>query len=349
MPPEMRNDTALMDRIHCYLPGWDVPKIAEPLKTNHFGLVSDFLSECWSRLRSQSRSSALQGRVVFGGALSGRDQNAVSKTISGLLKLIYPCPDVPICEEDLEWAVRLALECRRRVKEQQKRIGTAEFRNTQFSYTIGNDGVEKFVVTPELQSEDHIGRDPLPPGQAWAISTGGQDEGSGLYRIEVTEGPGSGVRILNRPAPQAFAESVKYAEANLYSRAAELVGDRNPREHEFSIQLRAYDASKTGRGLGMAALLAMCSALINKSLRGGLVVVGGLNLGGSIDPLYNAIDIAERGRREGGHGRPDARFGTQAVVRPVGRPGHQGQYRLLQRCPRGVDKGDCGVGRLLSF
>ena len=143
--------------------------------------------------------------------------------------------------------MRLALECRRRVKEQQKRIGSAEFRNTQFSYTLGKDGVEKFVVTPELQSEDHIGSDPLPPGQVWAISPGGQDEGSGLYRIEVTEGPGSGVRILNRPAPPAFAECVKYAEQNLYSRAAELVGDRNPREHEFSVQLRAYDASKGGQ------------------------------------------------------------------------------------------------------
>ena len=169
MPAEMRNDTALMDRIHCYLPGWDVPKIAEPIKTNHFGLVSDYISECWTRLRSQSRVSTLQGRVTFGGALSGRDQNAISKTISGLLKLVHPSPDDPVSDEDLEWAVRLALECRRRVKEQQKRIGSAEFRNTQFSYTLGKDGVEKFVVTPELQSEDHIGRDPLPPGQVWTV------------------------------------------------------------------------------------------------------------------------------------------------------------------------------------
>ncbi len=299
MPPEMRNDTALMDRIHCYLPGWDVPKISEAIKTNHFGLVSDFLSECWSRLRSQSRVSLLQGRVTYGGALSGRDQNAVVKTLNGLLKLIHPSPDDKVPDEDLEWAVRLAMECRRRVKEQQKRIGTAEFRNTQFSYTLGKNGVERFVVTPELQSEDFIGRDPLPPGQVWAISPGGQDEGSGLYRIEVTEGPGSGVKILNRPSPPAFSESVKYAEANLYSRSAELVGDRNPREHEFAVQLRAFDASRSGRSLGVAALLAMCSSLIAKSLRGGLVVVGGMNLGGSIDPLHNAVDVVEHAVEKG--------------------------------------------------
>lgn len=293
MPPEMRNDTALMDRIHCYLPGWDVPKISESVKTNHFGLVSDFLSECWTRLRGHARASALQGRVSLGGALSGRDQNAVAKTVSGLLKLIHPSPTEPVPDDDLEWAVRLALECRRRVKEQQKRIGSAEFRNTQFSYTLGRDGVEKFVSTPELQTEDHVGRDPLPPGQVWAISPGDQDEGSGLYRIEVTEGPGGGVRILNRPAPPAFAESVRYAEANLYARALELVGDRNPREHEFSVQLRAFDAAKGGQALGTAALLAMCSALIGKSLRGGLTVVGALNLGGSVDPLHNAVDVVE--------------------------------------------------------
>ncbi|MBA4188929.1 MAG: BREX system Lon protease-like protein BrxL [Planctomycetaceae bacterium] len=299
MPAEMRNDTALMDRIHCYLPGWDVPKISEAIKTNHFGLVSDFLSECWSRLRGQSRVTVLQGRVAFGGALSGRDQNAVVKTINGLLKLTNPSPEEPVPDEDLEWAVRLALECRRRVKEQQKRIGTAEFRNTQFSYTLGKEGIEKFVVTPELQSEDHVGRDPLPPGQVWSISPGGQDDASGLYRIEVTEGPGGGVRILNKPAPPAFAEAVRYAEANLYTRAVELVGDRNPREHEFSIQLRGFDASKTGRGLGVAALLAMCSALINKNLRGGLVVVGSINLGGSIDLLPNAIDVVEHAVEKG--------------------------------------------------
>ena len=86
---------------------------------------------------------------------------------------------------------------------------------------------------------------------------------------------------------------MRYAEANLYSKAAELVGDRNPREHEFAVQLRAYDAVKSGESLGVAALLALCSTLINRSLRGGLVVVGGLNLGGSLEVIHNAIDVVE--------------------------------------------------------
>jgi ATP-dependent Lon protease len=207
LPPEMRNDTAFMDRIHAYLPGWDIPKVNKTLFTDRFGLVSDILAECFSRLRAQTRVGVLQGRVHFGGALSGRDQNAVNKTISGLLKLLYPDPAQPVDDADLEWIVRLALESRRRVKEQQKRIASAEFRNTQFSYAMGLDGVEKFVATPELQSEDSIGSDPLPAGQVWAISPGGQDEPIGLFRIEITEGPSSGVRILNQSPPAPFSES----------------------------------------------------------------------------------------------------------------------------------------------
>jgi ATP-dependent Lon protease len=292
LPPEMRNGTAFMDRIHAYLPGWDVPKMSPDLFTDHFGLVSDFLSECWTRLRDQTRATSLQGRVQFGGALSGRDLTAATKTVSGLLKLLHPDPESTIPDEDLEWAVRLALESRRRVKEQQKRIGSAEFRNTHFSYVMG-DGVEQFVVTPELHSESTVGEDPLPPGQAWVISPGSMNEGPGLYRIEVNVGPGSGVKILNRPAPGPFVESMKYAEGNLYARARELVGDRDPRGHEFSVQLRAFDATRTGTSLGLGALLALCTALLGKSLKGGLIIVGGLNLGGTIDPVYNAVGLAE--------------------------------------------------------
>lgn len=293
MPPEMRDDTAFMDRIHAYLPGWDVPKINKEVLTNHFGLVSDFLSECWTQLRDQSRISVLQNRVFFGGSLSGRDTNAVNKTISGLLKLLYPGNENNVPDEDLEWAVRIALEVRRRVKEQQKRVGAAEFRNTHFSYVMGTDGIEKFVSTPELQSENSIGSDPLEPGQVWTISPGGGEENAGLYRIEINEGPGTGVKILNKPVPVAFKESMGYAEQNLYARSTQLVGDKDGRHHEFTVQLRSFDASKTGAKLGMAALIALCTALLKKSVRGGLIIVGEINLGGSIEPIHNPVTIAE--------------------------------------------------------
>jgi ATP-dependent Lon protease len=293
LPPEMRDDTAFMDRIHAYLPGWDLPKVNRNLLTNHFGLVSDFLSECWNQLRKQSRQSVLQGRVHLGGALSGRDTTGVQKTVSGLIKLVSPNPEVPVSDEVLEWALRLALECRRRVKEQQKRIGSAEFRNTQFSYSMGEDGVEKFVATPELYSENSIGSDPLPPGQIWIVSAGGGDENPGLYQVDITEGPGSGVKILNQPAPPPFRESVRCAEQNLYARARELVGDREPRQHEFSIQLRAFDSAKSGSSAGVGVLLALCSSLLQKNIKAGLVVTGGLNLGGSLEPIFNPVSVVE--------------------------------------------------------
>ena len=293
LPPEMRDDTAFMDRIHSYLPGWDIPKVSRELLTDHFGLVSDFLSECWNQLRRQSRQSVVQGRVHLGGALSGRDTTGVQKTVSGLVKLMSPNPETPVPDDLLEWALRIALECRRRVKEQQKRIGSAEFRNTQFSYTLGEEGVEKFVSTPELYSEDSIGSDPLPPGQVWVISPGGSDENPGLYRVDITEGPGGGVRILNQPTPAPFRESVRCAEQNLYARAKELVGDRDPRQHEFNVQLRAFDSAKSGSAVGVGVLLALCSSLLQKSLKGGLAVTGGLNLAGSIETIFNPVSAVE--------------------------------------------------------
>ena len=291
---DMRDDTAFMDRIHAYVPGWDFPKL-NPNEhfTDHFGLVSDFLSECWSRLRTGSRVPVLQGRVNYGGALSGRDITAVNKTVSGLLKLLYPNPETEIPDDELEMLVRVALEARRRVKEQQKRVFKSEFRNTHFSYTMGEDGIEKFVSTPELRSDESIDTDPLPPGQVWGISPGRPETGASLYRIEVASGKGSGVKILNAPVPPPFRESVRYAEQNLYTRARELVGDRDPRAHEFSVQLRAMDNDRSGASLGLPALLALCSGLLEKSMKGGLIVVGALNLGGSVEPLVNAVSVVE--------------------------------------------------------
>lgn len=294
LPPEMRNDTAFMDRLHAYAPGWEFPKL-DPRRhlTDHFGLVSDFLSECFTRLRTTSRAGVLDGRIHFGGALSGRDIEAVRKTVSGLVKLLYPSPSVAVTDADLEWIVRLALETRRRVKEQQRRVFKSEFRNTHFSYTLGLDGVETFVATPELRSDQAIESDPLPPGQVWAIAAGSAEAGAGLYRIEVSHQPGSGIRILNQPAPAPFRESVKVGEQILFSHGSNLVGDRDPREQEFTIQLRAIDADKSGAGLGVAALVALCGSLLGRNSRGGTIVVGSASLGGSVELVSNAIHIAE--------------------------------------------------------
>jgi len=235
----------------------------------------------------------MQGRVHLGGALSGRDIEAVNKTVSGLMKLLFPKPDSPVADADLEWIVRLSLESRRRVKEQQKRCFKSEFRNTHFSYTLGPEGVEQFVSTPELHSDEAIESDPLPPGQVWAASMGTPETGPGLFRIEVNSGPGGGVKILNQPTAPAFRESVKVGEQNLYARAKEVVGDRDPREHEFSIQMRAIDSDKSGSGLGLPVLVSLCGSLLGKNTRGGTIIVGALNLGGSIETIPNAIRIAE--------------------------------------------------------
>ncbi len=127
MPKEMRDDTAFHDRIHAYLPGWDVPKLDPSYFTDHFGFVSDFLAECWSQLRRVSRLDVTQGRSTGAAQLSGRDRRAANNTVNGLLKLLWPDPEMEVPDEALAWAAELALELRRRVKEQQAFIGAEEF------------------------------------------------------------------------------------------------------------------------------------------------------------------------------------------------------------------------------
>jgi len=217
----------------------------------------------------------------------------VNKTVSGLAKLLFPDSSVPIPDADLERIIRIALESRRRVKEQQRKCLKSEFRNTHFSFHLGADGVEQFVSTPEMHSDDAIDIDPLPPGQVWAIGPGAGESGPGLYRVEVTSGPGAGVRILNSPTPPGFRESVKVGEQNLYARAKELVGDRDPRGHEFSVQMRALDNDRSGNGLGLGVLVALAGSLLERNTKGGVIVVGQLNLGGSIEMVSNPVAIAE--------------------------------------------------------
>ena len=137
LPKEMRDDTAFMDRIHAFVPGWDVPKLDPSYFTEHFGFVSDYLAEVWSQLRRTTRLDVLQGRLEWGSALSGRDRKAVGNTVDGLLRLLYPNPEMEVPDEFLTWAATLAVEMRRRVKEAQAFIGAAEFGNVDLSFSVG--------------------------------------------------------------------------------------------------------------------------------------------------------------------------------------------------------------------
>ncbi len=164
MPKEMRDDTAFHDRLHAYLPGWDVPKLDPSYFTTHFGFVSDFLAECWSQLRRSSRLDVTHGRLEWGDQLSGRDRKAANNTVNGLLKLLWPNPEMQVPDDALAWAAELALELRRRVKEQQAVIGAVEFGQTDLSYRIG-DRPEKVVYCDEsLQHRMRAESVPYVPG-----------------------------------------------------------------------------------------------------------------------------------------------------------------------------------------
>lgn len=170
MPKEMRDDTAFHDRIHAYLPGWDVPKLDPSYLTVHFGFVSDFLAECWSQLRRGSRLDVTQGRLEWGSQLSGRDRKAANNTVNGLLKLLWPSPDMAVPDDALAWAAELALELRRRVKEQQASIGIAEFGAVDLSYRIG-DGPEQVVYCAEsIQHRVRVESDRSPSERRRPVS-----------------------------------------------------------------------------------------------------------------------------------------------------------------------------------
>jgi hypothetical protein len=166
----MRDDTAFHDRIHAYLPGWDIPKLDPSYFTSHFGFVSDFLAEVWSQLRRMSRLDVMQGRIEWGSELSGRDRKAANNTVNGLLKLLWPNPDMEVPDEALSWAAELALEVRRRVKEQQARIGAAEFGKVDLSYRLGG-GPDKVVTCDE--SRDYLEAD----GDAGSAERSGDSDG----------------------------------------------------------------------------------------------------------------------------------------------------------------------------
>ena len=182
---------------------------------------------------------------------------------------------------------------------------------------IGLDGIEQYVSSPELHSENGIGQDPLPPGQAWAVGQGDQNEGSGLYKIEVTVTPGSSIRLINVKAPSGLREGLRAAEQVLYAQARSLIGDRDPMGSEFSVQVRALTAVKGASSLEMSFLLALCSAALGRSLKGGVIVAGGYECGGDRRTGLQCTGYGGISRGKRGVSNPASSIQPEATQRDI--------------------------------
>ncbi len=189
MPDVIREDMAFIDRLHYYIPGWEIPKMQVEFFTDHYGFVVDYLAEALRELRKHNFTEVIDRHFSLGSHLNARDVKAVRKTVSGLVKLLYPHGE--ISRDELAELVELALEGRRRVKEQLKKMGSFEYHQTSFSYLDGETREERFVGVPEQGGRDMIATDPLAPGSVYAASV--DDQGKvGLYRLEVGCSPGTG-------------------------------------------------------------------------------------------------------------------------------------------------------------
>src|SRR5579871_973298 len=212
MPDVIREDMAFLDRLHFYIPGWEMPKMKVEFFTNHYGFVVDYLAEAVRELRKQTFTEVLDRYFSLGTHLKSRDVKAVRKSVSGLVKLIYPHGD--LSKEELAELVELALEGRRRVKEQLKKMGSFEYHQTSFSYIDNVTRDERFVGVPEEGGRDLIATDPLAPGSVYAASV--DDQGKvGLYRIEVGCATGTGKLKVAGGLDAAMRESLQRAFAYL--------------------------------------------------------------------------------------------------------------------------------------
>src|SRR5450631_668876 len=219
MPEVIRDDMAFMDRLHFYLPGWEIPKMRNELFTDHYGFVVDYLAEALREMRKHNFTEIIDRHFSMGAHLNARDRKAVRKTVSGLMKILFPHGDVT--QEELAEILEFALEGRRRVKEQLKKMGSFEYYQTSFSYTLQETGEEKFVGVPEQGGRDLISTDPLSPGTVY--TAGVTSDGTvGLYRLEVSVSSGTGKLKLAGGISGAMKESVQRAFSYVQAKKGEL-------------------------------------------------------------------------------------------------------------------------------
>lgn len=286
LPDEMQ-DMALIDRIHYYLPGWELPKMRNELLTDHYGFVVDYVAEAFRELRRRNYTDVVDRFFSLGTDLNTRDAKAVRRTTSGLIKLLHPGGD-PTKEEVQEY-LELALEGRRRVKEQLKKMGSFEYYQTSFSYIDIEAMQEHFVGVPEEGGRSLIGQDPLPPG---SIYTAAITEGDSvvLHRIEVSKMSGSGkLRITGNP-DRSMKDSIVTAFDYVRANQQRLGIDRDLQSYDFHVQIVDLMQAKEGSQGGVAFFVALYSLLRDKPSLAGLVVLGEMTIQGNILPVRSLIE-----------------------------------------------------------
>jgi ATP-dependent Lon protease len=297
MPDVIRDDMAFLDRIHFYLPGWEIPKMQNEFLTDHYGFVVDYLAEALRELRKHNFTECVDRSFAFGSHLNTRDIKAVRRTISGMIKLLHPGGDPS--KGDLEEIVVFALEGRRRVKEQLKKMAAFEFHQTSFSYIDRDTSAEKFVGVPEQGGRNLIAQDPLAPGTVYAADVGGDGRAS-LYRIEVGTSSGTGKLKVSGGVDGTMKEALQRAFAVMLGRKGDLGIASELAATDLHVEAMDLLSNRVEGEVGVAFFLAMYSALKKKPLLPALLVLGDLSVQGNIKPVKSLVELLQLGMENGG-------------------------------------------------
>jgi ATP-dependent Lon protease len=286
--PEPMIDSAFFDRFHAYVPGWEIPKMRPEFFTNQYGLIVDYLAEWLREMRKRNFGDAINKYFKLGRDLNQRDTIAVKHTVSGLLKLLYPNEEYD--KEAVRRCLEYALEVRRRVKEQLKKIGGMEFFDVHFSYLDVERMEEKFISVPEQGGGSLIPDGPLNPGVMHTVATGAGGH-LGLYRLETQVTAGNGALKTsglgsNAAAKEAIKVGFDYFRANAHRVSASL------KTGDYDYHLHVVEPHNTGPtpAMTLAAFVALCSAVFGKPLQSQMVVLGSMSLGGNLIPVENLAE-----------------------------------------------------------
>lgn len=296
MPDVIREDMAFLDRLHFYLPGWEVPKMRMEYFTNEYGFVVDYLSEAMRELRRHNFTEQIDHRFSLGSHLNARDVKAVRRTVSGLTKLIHPHGEPT--RDELAELVELALEGRRRVKEQLKKMGSFEYHQTSFSYIDNETREERFVGVPEEGGRDLISTDPLAPGSVYAAAVDTHSK-VGLYRIEVGCSPGTGKLKIAGGVEGTMKEAVQRAFGYIQGHKTQMGISQNFDTTDFHVEAIDLLGNHVPCEFGVAMVVAICSALKRQSVQPALLVLGDLSIQGNLKAVHSLVEPLRVGMDNG--------------------------------------------------